>query len=149
MRLGTTGVEAEEHNNQKVQETMANLYKRLHKGTYRRSDGTMAPIAGDTTKLKHAVGLTRPETQIIQNIQYMTARIPGTQEIRIHIGQVTFAAEVFYGGSLFGTISPSERHGNLMIRLSRYRCGDPAHKYAPASLAAASSKEYPPFGRRG
>ena len=85
---------------------MAKLYKRLHKGMYRRSDGSMAPIAGDTTKLKHAVGLTRVEQRIIQNIQYMSGRIPGTQEIRTHIGQLTFAAEVFYGASIFGTISP-------------------------------------------
>ena len=33
----------------------------------------------------------------------MNDRIPGTQEIRIHIGQVTFAADVFYGASIFGT----------------------------------------------
>ena len=83
------------------------------------------------------------EQRIIQNIQYMSGRIPGTQEIRTHIGQVTFAAEVLYGASIFGTISLSERHGTLMIRLSRFRRNDPALVHARASSAEASSSDHP------
>ena len=41
------------------------------------------------------------------------------------MGHIGFAARVVYGTGLFITISPSERHSGLAIRLSRYRQGDP------------------------
>ena len=41
------------------------------------------------------------------------------------MGNIGFSARVVYGTGLFMTISPSERHNGLAIRLSRYREGDP------------------------
>ena len=41
------------------------------------------------------------------------------------MGKVGFSAALVYGQGLFITISPSERHGGLAIKLSRYRERDP------------------------
>ena len=41
------------------------------------------------------------------------------------MGRYGFSARIVYGTGLFLTISPSERHGCLALRLSRYRGGDP------------------------
>ena len=51
--------------------------------------------------------------------------VPGTQEIRSKIGHVGFWSSVVYGQGIFMTVSPSERHNYLAIRLSRYRRQDP------------------------
>eukprot|EP00973_Karenia_brevis_P085559 11869924-Karenia_brevis.AAC.1 len=41
------------------------------------------------------------------------------------MGHVGFGAGLCYGNGIFMTISPSERHNYLAIRLSRYRGKDP------------------------
>ena len=41
------------------------------------------------------------------------------------MGRYGFSTHIVYGTCLFLTISPSEWHGCLAIRLSRYRDGDP------------------------
>jgi hypothetical protein len=50
------------------------------------------------------------------------------------MGRYGFSARIVYGTGLFLTISPSERHGCLAIRLSRYRDGDPVFQ-ADTALA--------------
>ena len=55
----------------------------------------------------------------------MSARIPGTRQIRRRIYHLLFSARVVYGLPVFMTITPSERHSGLIIRLSRYRRNDP------------------------
>ena len=55
----------------------------------------------------------------------MSSRLPGTRQIRKMIGHVITAARVIYGNPLFMTVTPSERHSGLVIRLSRYRRSDP------------------------
>ena len=55
----------------------------------------------------------------------MSGSLPGTQEVKRRMGRYGFAARIVYGTGVFCTISPSERHGCLAIRLSRYRAGDP------------------------
>ena len=49
----------------------------------------------------------------------------GTQQIRLKIGHCLFGARVVYGDGIFMTITPSERHSGLVLRLSRYRRNDP------------------------
>ena len=41
------------------------------------------------------------------------------------MGRVGFSARIIYGDGIFGTISPSERHGVWALRLSRYSRHDP------------------------
>ena len=41
------------------------------------------------------------------------------------MGHVVFGAGLVYGNGIFMTISPSERHNGLALRLSRYRRSDP------------------------
>ena len=49
------------------------------------------------------------------------------------MGRVGFGAALVYGQGIFITISPSERHGGLVIRLSRYREEDPLLKHSQAA----------------
>ena len=51
------------------------------------------------------------------------------------MGRVSFSARIVYGTGLYLTISPSERHGGLNIRLSRYR------REAPLMRTSSSSQE--------
>ena len=62
---------------------------------------------------------------MLADFRFRCKAVPGTQEIRIKIGHVGFWAGVVYGNGIFMTISPSERHNYLAIRLSRYRKDDP------------------------
>ena len=65
------------------------------------------------------------QKQLLADFRFRTAMIPGTQELRVQIGKVRFWATVTYGHPLFLTISPSEGHSYLALRLSRYRSHDP------------------------
>ena len=49
------------------------------------------------------------------------------------MGHVGFGAAIVYGSGIFMTISPSERHSGLALRLSRYRRSDPLVKAGVAS----------------
>ena len=49
----------------------------------------------------------------------------GTQQIRLKIGHSLFGSRVVYGDGIFMTVTPSERHSGLVLRLSRYRREDP------------------------
>ena len=71
---------------------------------------------------------------LLRNFHFVSSKLSGTQEIRREMGKVGFSACVVYGAPVFMTISPSERHGGLHVRLSRYRQMDPVLQ-APASEA--------------
>ena len=53
---------------------------------------------------------------------------PNCQRPLGRMGRLGFSAALVYGQGLFITISPSERHGGLAIKLSRYRECDPLLK---------------------
>ena len=103
----------------------ARCYQRLHTGTYTSASGKQLPIRGDTSKLLFAEGTTRKQQQLLRSMHFMGAAQPGTQEARRQMGHVGLGAAVNYGNGIFMTISPSERHSGLALRLSRYRRGDP------------------------
>ena len=145
LSLRTEGVETEKVGNDAVFNSLRSLYHRLQHGSYTRKDGTTTRIDGDTAKLKYAVGLTGIERKILMNFDHISQSVPGTLEIRKQIGHVTLAGEVAMGSSIFGTISPSERHGNTRIRLSRYRRNDPAVKYMDAASQMCVGCNYPPL----
>ena len=71
------------------------------------------------------------------------ARFAGTQEMRTKIGHIGFWASVLYGNGICMTVSPSERHNDLSIRLSRYRAQDPLveEKHKPWLCSNAPSLE--------
>ena len=80
---------------------------------------------GDFSKLLLCPNLTTMQRKILHDYQFRCKAIPGTQEIRLKIGNLLFWATVVYGNGLFITVSPSTRHSYLAIRPSRYRLKDP------------------------
>ena len=87
------------------------------------------PIAGDTTKLPFAVGLTPLEKGLALSQHFLASHLPGTQQLRQIMGHRQFGARVVYGDCLFFTISPNEHHSALVLRLSRFRQNDPIVKH--------------------
>ena len=103
----------------------AELYQLLQSGSYVTQDGKRRRIDGDTSKLRFAEGITPQQKRLLADFSFRTKLLPGTQEIRSKIGHLCFWASVVYGNGIFMTISPSERHSGLALRLSRYRRTDP------------------------
>ena len=101
------------------------IYQRIEKGSYEDAQNVRRPIAGDTSKLHWAVGTSVGERRLLQNVEFITKMIPGTQAIRRRMFRIGFGASIIYGAGIFITISPTERHGHLAIKLSRYRETDP------------------------
>ena len=118
----------------------ANLYERLSSGSYRDQYGRRRKIDGDTSKLMYAEGITTLQKRLLADMRFRTRMIPGSQEIRTKIGHIGFWALVVYGSGIFMTISPSERHNYLALRLSRYRQHDPyVHAQPSVGLSAAEA----------
>ena len=118
--------EAEECGDRTIGAAVAKLYKLLQTGEYVASDGKRVPVKGDLSKAMQIVGLSATEKALLKNYQFMSGRIPGTRQIRRSINHLIFSARVFYGLPVIVTVTPSERHSGLMIRLTRYRRNDPA-----------------------
>ena len=94
-----------------------NLFHHLHhgfigKGLFR------TPIAGDTTKLPFAIGLSPLEKRLALSQHFLSANLPGTQQLRQIMGHRQFGARVVYGDCVFFTISPNEHHSALVLRWS-------------------------------
>ena len=121
---GSSDPTSYEHDDDDKTRTASKIYKRLQ-GEYRDSSGVKRQVGGDTTKLFFADGTTEEERRLLRDYEFLTGAIPGTQAIRRRMGNLGFAASLVYGTGIFITISPSERHGDLSIRLSRYREKDP------------------------
>ena len=107
------------------------------------ASGRRRSINGDTNKLPFAVGLTDLERRILKNYHFMSDAILGSRELRIQIGHLIFGARVFYGHGLFATISPSERHSGLMLKLSRFRKNDPGIVFDDAGMGDWIGSEKP------
>eukprot|EP00973_Karenia_brevis_P080398 11154952-Karenia_brevis.AAC.1 len=75
----------------------ARCYQRLHTGTYVAASGARLPIRGDTSKLLFAEGTTRKQQQLLRSMNFMSAALPGTQEVRRQMGHVGFGAGLCYG----------------------------------------------------
>ena len=83
------------------------------------------PIAGDTTKLPLADGLTPLQRRMAWNVHFLCKNQPGGQQLRQQMGHAQFGARVVYGDCLFYTLSPNEQHSAWVLRLGRYRANDP------------------------
>ena len=58
----------------------------------------------------------------------MSGKIAGTRQIRRSIFHMVFSSRIVYGNPVFMTVTPSERHSGLAIRLYRGRSSDPAYR---------------------
>ena len=102
----------------------ADLLEKLEKGYY-LDRGKRRRINGDFSKLLFAEKITKLQKRLLCDFRFRCKAVSGTQEIRTKIGHIGFWAGVVYGNGIFMTISPSERHNYLAVRLSRYRMDDP------------------------
>ena len=107
-----------------MEEGAIHLCKALH-GTYLDTGGRNQFVKGDMTKLRHVPGLTEAAKRLLKNIEHVSRKIPGTQEIRRLMRFDLQAYRVRYGVPLFVTFSPDEPNNVLMLRLSRTRRKDP------------------------
>ena len=101
------------------------LAETLYNGTVTLKSGKKIPIAGDTTRLPLADGLTPVQKRMAWNMHTLCKNQPGTQQLRQQMGHAEFGARVVYGDCLFYTMSPNEQHSAWVLRLSRYRSNDP------------------------
>ena len=110
----------------KVGAAAARIFHLLWHGEYLDSSGRRLPMRGDISKITQIIGLTQTEAALLKNYQFMSSKIPGTRQIRRSLNHIVFSSRVVYGCPVFMTVTPSERHSGLAIRLSRYRRKDPA-----------------------
>ena len=108
----------------------AQIYEALSSGTYKTQTGVRKKIDGDVSKLLYAENLNQTQRRLLQDFNFRTRSLPGTQGIRSKIYHICFWGQVVYGNGIFMTISPGERHNYLAIRLSRYRKRDPLIAYS-------------------
>ena len=76
------------------------LYKHLWQGSITYRGGKKMPIAGDTTKLPYADGLTQLEQRMAWNMHFLCRNQPGSQQLRLQMGHAQFGARVVYGDCL-------------------------------------------------
>jgi hypothetical protein len=121
LRRGAAAVSSDEN----IAEAATRIYDLLWQGEYLGPGGKRLPVRGDISKILQIVGLTSTQKAMLQNYQFMSSRLPGTRQIRRSINHLVFSSRVVYGCPIFMTVTPSERHSGLAIRLSRYRRTDP------------------------
>jgi len=109
---------------QELEQGAIHLCKALH-GTYLDPGGRKQSVKGDMTKLRHVPGLSDAAKRLLQNIEHVSRKIPGTQEIRRLMRFDLQGYRVRYGVPIFVTFSPDEPNNVLMLRLSRTRRNDP------------------------
>ena len=105
---------------------MKKLYDLLQTGEYLDDHNVRRPIKGDVTKLQKVIGLTPLHQHVLRSVFFMSSKLAGVRQTRTMIGHVLTGGRVVFGIPAFMTITPSERHSGLLIRLSRYRESDPA-----------------------
>ena len=101
------------------------------------------PIAGDTTRLPFATGLSPLERRMAYAQSFLARHLGGTQQVRQLMGHTQFGARVVYGDCVFFTISPNEQHSALVLRLSRFRKNDPYVRHGEASWARLAGPAFP------
>ena len=118
------------------------LYWHLHNGFVGKGVHRV-PIAGDTTRLPYAEGLTPKQRRLAHAHNFLAQHMPGTQSVRRLMGHTQFGARIVYGDCLFFTISPNEQHSALVLRLSRFRHNDPYVVHGSEFVKACAGREHP------
>ena len=103
------------------------------------------PIAGDTTKLPFADGLTQLEQRMAWNMHFLCRNQPGSQQLRLQMGHAQFGARVVYGDCLFYTLSQNPQHSAWVLKFSRYRDNDPYVTEEDATLRQCAQRTFPPL----
>ena len=107
----------EEDTDESIGDATNRIYKLLHTGEYEDALGRRVPVRGGISKIMKIIGLKNTEKALLHNFHFMLSRIPGTRQIRNSIRHIIFSSRIFYGVSVFMTLTPSERHSGLAIRL--------------------------------
>ena len=123
-------------------EAAQNLYKHLLQG-FSGKGVHRVPIAGDTTRLPFANGLTPLERKMAWAQHFLAKHLGGTQQVRQLMGHTQFGARVTYGDCIFFTISPNEQHSALVLRLSRFRKNDPYVLYNEKPWGNLARESFP------
>ena len=108
------------------------------------------PIAGDSTKLPFADGLTPLQRRMAWNVHFLCKNRPGGQQLRQQMGHAQFGARVVYGDCLFYTLSPNEQHSAWVLRLGRYRLDDPCiqgDSDLHATMRQCAARTYPSLAK--
>ena len=95
----------------------ARIFELLRTGEYETGSGRRLPVKGDISKVQHILGLSQTERALLANYHFMSARLAGTRQLRRGIGHIVFSSRVIYGCPVFMTVTPSERHSGLVLRL--------------------------------
>ena len=119
-----------------------NLYHHLQKG-FSGTGVHRVPIAGDTSRLPYATGLTALEKRLAWAQHFLAKNLPGSQQLRQVMGHRQFGARVVYGDCIMLTISPNEQHSCLVLRLSRFRTNDPYLKWKDDEWKKLAQMDYP------
>ena len=128
---------AEDDHELGVGEAAARIYHLLWHGEYwDEAKQKRVPMQGNVSKLLDIIGLGDKERALIRNSQFMSGKIAGTRQIRRSIFHMVFSSRIVYGNPVFMTVTPSERHSGLLLRLSRHRRSDPALKSLPEELGS-------------
>lgn len=112
----------------------ARIYELLWCGEYLDGQGRRVPVKGDISKVMQIIGLTDVQKALLRNYQFMSSRLPGTRQVRSSIRHIVFSSRIVYGNPVFCTVTPSERHSGLAVRLFRGRRNDPAFTCASREL---------------
>ena len=68
------------------------VYQKLWSGSFKSGNRRRA-VAGDTTRLARAEGITPTERALVRSLGYMSSHIPGTQQIRVLMGHALFGTQ--------------------------------------------------------
>ena len=123
-------------------QAMKNLYHHLWNGHYGKGLARVC-IAGDTTKLHLANGLSPLEKKLALEQNYLAKNFPGTQQVRRLMYHRQFGARVCYGDCLFFRISPNEQNSALVLHLSIFRANDPYCLHADRDTRRLAKNDYP------
>ena len=127
-----------------VGEAAKRIYHLLWHGEYwDESRQKRVPMQGNVSKLLDIIGLGDKERALIRNSQFMSGTLSGTRQIRRSINHIVFSSRIVYGNPIFMTVTPSERHSGLLLRLSRHRRNDPALASLPEQLRAYAAENVP------
>ena len=124
-------------------EATARIFRLLRDGEYLDGAGRRYKVHGDVSKITQMIGLSPTEKMLLRNYHFMSSRLSGTRQVRRSINHLLFSARVTYGTPTFITVTPSERHSGLAVRLFRYRKNDPAIMHAGNNFQAYLGFNYP------
>ena len=133
-----------------IEQGAISLCRALH-GKYLDVDGRMKEARGDMTKLRWVPGLSGAAQKLLQNIEHVSQKLPGTQEVRLNMRFELHSYRVKCGVPIFVTFSPDEAHNYIMLKFSRVRRSDAAHlaEESGASPHVPGSRTEPVIGEDG